>query len=494
MPHAVAPAFVRGSLIADDLVTVAARGGTAGFSAPRASSLLGALPLRDPSGMQDVQRLPFEEVVAYLSELGERLTLASNEHLQEALACSEEWADLTPPLMRASFEQLPRLFERDSVREIAELGIGTPFLDGWVEREMGDGRVAAIRAMGARTVHIVAGNNPLVSALSIIRNAIVRSDAIVKTPSNDPLTAVAIARTMGEMAPDHPITKHLSVAYWKGGDTTFEQALYQPHHIEKIIAWRGLASVSHVVRYIRPGLELITLDPKRSATIIGPEAFASDETLTTVARCTAADVGAFNQLGCLNARVIYAASGTDPAGVRRADRLGAAIYDELLSLPESVSTKAKRFDPELRASVEALRSAPEWYRIYGGSNGEGAVIVSQLDEPVAFHRSLSGRVANVVPVDDPLDVLPAINAYTQTIGIWPKSLKRSLRDVLALHGAQRLVSLGYAAQPSVAAPQDAIEPLRRMARWIVDETCDPESVRPMWKTGSHTPCADDVLD
>lgn len=469
-----APAFVRGRLIGDELVTVATRGGGATFLAPAAASLLDALPLRDPSGLQDVQELPFAEIVSYLGELGERLQLGSNEHLQEALAYSEDWADLTPPLMRACFEQLPELFAPDCVAEIAELGIGLPFLDGWVEHELDDGRVSAVRAMGARTVHIVAGNNPLISALSIIRNAIVRSDAIVKTPSNDPLTALAIARTMGEMAPDHPITRHLSVAYWKGGDTAFEEALYEPRNIEKIIAWGGLASVSHVVRYIRPGLELITLDPKRSATIIGTEAFTSDETLTAVARRAAADVGTFNQVGCLNARVIYVASGTDAAGIRRAEMLGKAIYDEMLALPESVSTKARRFDPELRASIDAIRSVPDWYCVFGGADDEGAVIVSRINEPVEFHRSLSGRVANVVPVDDPRDVLPAISAATQTIGVWPDSLKRSLRDVLALHGAQRLVSLGYAAQPSVAMPQDAIEPLRRMARWIVDETCDPD--------------------
>ena len=82
----------------------------------------------------------------------------------------------------------------------------------------------------------------------------------------------------------------------------------------------------------------------------------------------------------------------DVAGVESANRLGEAIYDELQTLPESVSTKAKRFDPELRASLEALRvSGPEWYRVYGGRDGEGAVIVSQLDEPVEFHRSLSAE-------------------------------------------------------------------------------------------------------
>ena len=74
----------------------------------------------------------------------------------------------------------------------------------------------------------------------------------------------------------------------------------------------------------------------------------------------------------------------------------------------------------------------------------------------------------------------AVNAYTQTIGIYPEQLKTRLRDALALHGAQRLVSLGYAADPNIALPQDAIEPMRRMVKWIVDEQCDPNRVMPLW--------------
>jgi Acyl-CoA reductase (LuxC) len=387
---------------------------------------------------------------------------------------------MTPPLVRASFEQLPALFAADAVREVADTTIGIPYLEGWVQRTMGDGRTAAIRAFGARTVHIIAGNSPLIAALSIIRNAVARSDAVIKTPSNDPLTALAIARTMGDLAPDHPVTRHLSVAYWKGGDTEVEERLLAPAHVEKIIAWGGFASVTHVLRYVQPGLELIALDPKRSATVIGPEAFATDEALAEVALRTATDIGALNQLGCINARVVYVASGTDAEGVERANRLGAAIYEQLLRLPERLTTKPKWFDPELRAELDALRTSSEWYRVFGGHDGEGAVIVSQLDEPVDFHRSLSGRVANVVPIDDPHDAVRAMNAYTQTVGVYPETLKEELRDVLPLHGAQRLVSLGYAAHPSVALPQDAIEPVRRMVKWIVDESCDPGTTAPLW--------------
>ena len=483
----IVPAVIRGDTIVDQSVTFGGRDGSASFQAPDPSSLLGRLPLRDPGALADIHAIPFEEIVDYLVGLGGRLELASNPFLQAALEFSEQWSDMTPPLMRASFDQLPHLFSAEVVREIADQAVGIPYLEGWVPHEMADGRTASIRAMGARAVHIIAGNTPWVAALSVIRNAITRSDAIVKMPSNDPVTAVAIAQTMCEMAPDHPITRHLSVAYWKGGATDVEEALYRPANIEKIVAWGGLASVTHVIRYVQPGLELITLDPKRSATLIGPEAFDSEEDLRDVARRAATDVGALNQLGCANARVVYVVSGVDEAGIARANRLGQAIYDELQSLPEAVSTKAKRFDPELRASIDALRASPEFYRVIGGAADEGAVIVSQLEDRVEFHRSLSGRVANVVPIADPADALKAMDAYTQTVGIYPESLKQSLRDRLPLHGAQRLISLGYAAHGNIALPQDAIEPVRRMVRWIVDERCDPAEVTPLWEHREPSP-------
>jgi Acyl-CoA reductase (LuxC) len=486
MQQLIAPAVIRGRVVIDGLAPFGGRGDVAEFLTPDPVKLAAALPLADPGAMADVYNLPFDEIIDYLDQLGKRLELQSNCYLQEALERSIEWSDMTPPLIRSAFAHLRSLFAADAVRELAELTIGTPYLQGWVQRRLNDGRQVAIRAVGARAVHIIAGNSPVVAGISIVRNALTRSDAIVKTPSNDPLTALAIARTMVDMAPEHPLTRHLSVAYWKGGATEVEEQLYHPALVEKIVAWGGFASVTHVTRYLQPGLELVALDPKRSATIIGAEAFRDETTLRQVASRAAADVGALNQLGCVNARVVYAVTGTDHAGLDRVNRLGQLIYDEIQRLPEAVSTKTKRFDPELRANIDALRSSPDWYRVIGGRDGEGAVVVSQLSEPVEFHRSLSGRVANLVPVGDPLDVLPAVNSYTQTVGVYPESLKTVLRDVLPHYGAQRLVSLGYACVAHTSLPQDAIEPVRRIVKWIVDDQCDPAEIAPVWASPTES--------
>ena len=333
----------------------------------------------------------------------------------------------------------------------------------------------------ARALHIVAGNGPVVGALSLLRGAVTRGDTLIKVPSNDPFTTAAIARTMCDFAPDHPITRHVAVAYWRGGDEALEETLYRPRHLEKIVAWGGLASVRHVTRYIQPGLELISLDPKRSASVVGAEALASEALLQETGRRIAADVGAVNQTACASCRVVYVQSGTDPDGIETLKRLGQAAYEAMMRLPADLSTRPKAYDPGLKASVDALRLSDDWYTVVGGEQGEGAVVVSHTAEPVEFWEHLADRTVNLIPVDTLDEVLDAVDAYTQTVGVFPDALMEGLRHKMALHGAQRFVSLGYAFNgPGLVGPQDGIEPLRRMCRWIISER--PVAGRtPLWE-------------
>jgi hypothetical protein len=474
---------IRGQWIEDHLLEFGGRSTGITFLSPDPKQYLARLPLGSAQALSDLYALSFGDILDYIDRLGERLNLAGNAHLQEALEVSCLTSSLTPPLLRKTYESLPHLFNRRTAHEIADRTIGIDHLEGWVEKTMNDGRTVSIRAFGARALHIIAGNSPMIAAMSILRNAITRSDAIIKSPSNDPFTALAIARTMCDMDATHPLTRHLSVAYWKGGDEALEQRLYQPRNIEKIIAWGGFASVKHVTKYIQPGLELISLDPKRSVSIIGPEAFTSEPAMREVALRLATDIGAMNQEGCVNARVVYVLSGTDESGLAKLDRLGLYTYEAMLGLPSGVSTKPKEMDPELRSLVTAARLNDEWYRVIGGTRDEGAIIVSHLPEPVDFAARLAKRVANLVPVDDIEEIYGAVDAYTQTVGIYPESLKRAVRDRLSLHGAQRLTSLGYAANANLATPQDAIESTRELCKWIVCEDCDPKITAPLWEDG-----------
>jgi len=476
------PLVIRGEIIDDAAIGHVGRRGGVSFRAPDIARHVGKLPLRTPSLMADLYALGFEDILDYLVELGKRLDFGQNRHVREAFRLSCITSGLSESILRFHYAHLGAMFDRAEMRRMIDRACGVDYLEGWVDQGPGrfPGLQARTRAFGARCVHVIAGNAPIVSVLTVIRNALTRSDAIIKLPSNDPLTAVALVRTMVEMAPDHPLTKHISVAYWKGGDEAIEEAIYDPRGCEKIIAWGGFDSVKHITKYLQPGIDLITQDPKLSGTIIGKEAFADDATLRHVARRLALDIGAQNQEGCVSARVIYVESGTDADGLARANRLGELTFAAMQALPDHLSTPHKAFDPALRSEIDAARLNDEDYRVYGGRANEGAVIVSQEDYPVDFSRQLACRVGNIVPIDSFETAVRSVNAYTQTIGIFPESLKAALRDRLAFQGAQRIVSLGGAAtMQHNMEKQDAIEPVRRMLKWVTEEQADGAQLEAM---------------
>lgn len=484
MTHPIAPMIIRGEVITDNLIEVGGRGGDLAFLTPDAHKYIDRLPLGNPAKLADLYQLSFDDILDYAVELGGRLAFSKNPYLQEACELSYLTAPTTPSIVKGSYMGLQNLLSREFITEMVESTVGVRYLEGWVPQTLLDGTQLEVRCFGARTLHIVAGNAVSLSLWTIIRNMVLRSDAIIKAPSNDPFTALAIARTMVDMAPDYPLTKHLSVAYWKGGDQALEQRLYQPQNLEKIVAWGGFASMKHVTQYVQPGLELISLDPKRSASIIGEDTFASEASMREAAVRLAADIGAINQKGCVCARVIYVQSGTDADGLERLNTFGQYVYEAMLGLPNTLSTKPKSYDKNLKAHVDALRLDDEWYKVIGGEEGEGAIICSQIPEPVSFSTLLDDRTANLVPVDELSEMLDAVDAYTQTVGIYPESIKDKLKDVLPLYGAQRIVSLGYAAAMKFAAPQDSIEPMRRMGKWITNQIASPETSPAPWQRPS----------
>ena len=470
-------AVLRGQVIESDLVEFGGRGGDIAFLAPDPAKIADRIPLASPRLMEDLYTLSFEQILDYLAELGAKLTLKDNRWLQEALEYSYDTAPTTRPIMDSFFHDMPFMFDKDRIRGMVDFNIGIDYLESWVEKAINGSKVG-IRAYGARTLHIVAGNGPVLGALTVLRGAMTRGDTIIKVPSNDPFTTGAIARTMVEMAPDHPITKHLAVAYWRGGDEKLEAKLYQPHNIEKICAWGGFASVRHVTKYIQPGIELISLDPKRSASIVGSEALASEAMLQEAASRIACDFAVGNQTACAAARMVYVLCGTDAQGIDKLKRLGRLAYEAMLKLPEVLSTKPKRYDPGLKSQVDALRFSEDFYTVIGGEDGEGAVIVSHTADRVDFWEYLADRTVNLIPVDTLDEVLDVIDAYTQTVGIFPESLREVVRHKGALHGGQRFVALGYAFNgPGLVGPQDGIEPMRRIVKWIISEEPLPGRVK-----------------
>lgn len=469
------PLIIRGRVIEDHLVRFEARRGVIAFHAPDVCAYFDDIVLRDPAGLSDLYSISLDEIIGYLADLGTRLSPDANAHVARAIDMGILTSGLSAGALRGMYCAMAANLNARFLREVVEQNIGSRFLEGWDKRSLDECEVS-IRAFGSRTVHLNAGNGPAVALFGLINGSLLRCDNIIKSPSNDPFTAVAIALTMIEMAPDHPLTKHMTVAYWKGGDVAFEKRLYQPNVIDKIVAWGGQSSMDSIRGYLQPGLDLIALDPKISASIIGSEALATDESMDQTAERLARDFGYFNQEGCVSARIAYVASGTDAEGVQRLDTLGKKVFAALKNLPAHLSTPHPAFDPILREEIEGIRYS-DGYRVIGCKGNDGGVIVSQNNEPVDFRDRLACRVINLVPIDDVAEAIAYLTVHTQTVGVYPNDLKIAIRDRCLLQGVQRLTDLGCATFEGMAYPHDGLELMRRMARWGVMESFQPSIVK-----------------
>jgi hypothetical protein len=469
------PIISRGRIIAPgpDAIEFSGRAGAI-FRAPNPRDHIQDLVLSDRTSLRDLHDLPTSDIIDFLAKLGPRLALEHNPYMQEAFSLSLEAGGLTEPVLRGVYAQLPGMFDRAYLKELVEKTIGIEYLDRWVPQGNGVRGRFRIRAIGTRSLHITAGNVPVVGAITIIRSALTKSDCLIKLPSNDPLTASAIARTMIEIDAHHPVTKHLAVAYWKGGDEAVESQLCRTSRIDKITAWGGMASMKHIQKYLTPGLDLIALNPKLSISIIGKEALQSTQAMQAAADGIALAAGKLNQTACVNTRVVYVESETDEASLERVIALGKAIRASFQRLPPVISTPALRPDRELESELRALALEEELYWVVGDSVN-GGVIVSRVSDRVDFHDKLGNRIVNLVPMPDISKVARWCDDSTQTVGIYPESLRERMRDTLALAGVQRILPLrAHASTQHEGAelpgmPHDGMEPMRRMVRWVIDE-------------------------
>jgi acyl-CoA reductase-like NAD-dependent aldehyde dehydrogenase len=476
------PLIARGRIFDDCTETFGGRQGGVRFQTPAAGRYLRELTACTLEGMTAYQATPIEEIARFLHELGRMLDFDHSPELREAYQLSATTSGISDGVLEFIYRSVAsRLFNHDNVMEYAEKRIGLAYLEGWVETPMRDGSSTSIRAFGSRCAHVIAGNTPGVAFNTVLRSAVTRSDCITKTPSNDPLTMAAILRAMIRLDPRHVVTRHMSCAYWKGGDAAFEERFYTTTNIEKIVAWGGFDSVKHITRYLQPGLDLITLDPKHSASIVGREALRDDVTMADVARRAALDVGLYNQEACANARITYVECDVeDPQQLERLNRFGELMYQALQTLPAHLSTRAKYVSAALKEELDGLWMLDDYYKVWRDDDTSGAVIVSQNDEAVPFAAELACRTVNVVPVRSVDDAIRRVNASTQTIGVWPTDLKRRIRNALALRGGQMIVSLGYVARLNSNGPMDGIEPERRMLKWVVDQSPN-ENLPPPWQ-------------
>jgi hypothetical protein len=470
------PIISRGRIIMPgaDAVEFKGRGG-ATFRSPDPHKHIQDLVLGNPLLLADLNGARMRDIIDFLAEVGRRMRLEDNPYLQQSFALALQAGGLEEPILRGVYDDLPRMFDPKAMTELVDQTIGIPYLDGWVAPHAAHPNVR-VRAIGTRQLHITAGNVPVVAAMTIVRAGLTKSDCLIKSPSNDPLTANAIARTLIEVDASHPMTKHIAVAYWKGGDEFMDSQIVRTSRIDKITAWGGMSSVKHIQKFLTPGIDLTALNPKFSMSMIGKEALDSEQAMQEAAMGIAVIAGFYNQTACANTRIVYVESDTDDESLERVIELGRKVLAAYKSLPPVISTPAPARNRELEAELETAAMEEDFYHVEGDTIG-GGFVVSRFSNRVDFFEQLNNRVVNPVPMPNLLDVAQWCDDTTQTVGVYPEALRDRVLDAFSLVGVQRMVPINggdpmkifqdmHTLPPGM--PHDGIEPMRRNVRWVID--------------------------
>ena len=458
-----APFFIRGQVVEGHDATHRSRDLGVTFATPKLE--LDEL-VHPRTELPPLLNVLLAEIIDFLVEAGQRMCDGKNPYVE---ACIDRMAKVSlAPRKVVEFQMTnaTEYLDKQVLQEVVEQNFPNPrALDEWVPHTDHQGRRSFIRAYAPRLIHVLPGNSPGMGIRSIAQSALVKSVSLFKMPSADPFSTVAFLRTMADIDPNHPVVQSMSAVYWRGGEESVERILYRPQYFDKLVAWGGGDAINNVMKYIGPGFQLVSFDPKTSISMVGKEVFESEEAIAEAAELNARDVSILNQEACVCSRFTFLEA-TPEQGDRYAEALA-----ERLRVDRMSEGTPRPLDMELKEQIDVLRMMDDEYAVFGKSDGRGVAIRSE--EPVDFHPLR--KTSNVVCVPDLMDAMKYVNVATQTVGVYPFDRMPELRDHLASGGAQRVVRLGEAGPSAIGNPHDAMYPLHRFVHWMANEDgCEGE--------------------
>lgn len=428
--------------------------------------------------------LSVEAVLDYLRGLAGVLQAepAMLDRVRDLFRLTSEHADA---YLDAAFATLSLGLDVQAAREMIdrELGAwslpGGRFLEGWVDvpaqvlpglapllaqtlpgagPAAGPAAVTSLRAMPTRQLHITAGNAPQIPLISALRLVLTKSAGVIKCPLEVTLPGALMALAAVAAAPEHPLTQHLSVVYWRGGDESVETALFAPGAFDRIVVWgapEAVASVQARALFTK----VICFNPRYGLSLIGREALADEARLRQVAAAAATDVMIYGQQACTASLVQYV-EGTPAQAEAYARCLAEALsrWDELAPpfVPPAIRGQLKRMQ-------RGKFSLGQWHTNQReGAYSSGVVVmpgeVDLLEHPMS-------RLVVVRPVSDLREALADLNASVSTVGIYPEARRLALRDEAAARGVSNVLPLGQCERVFPGAAQDGMLVLSELVDW-----------------------------
>lgn len=326
----------------------------------------------------------------------------------------------------------------------------------------------AIARGPALLAHITAGNLPNPTLMCIVLGLLLRAAQFVKCATGAAFLPRIFAHSI--YAADPKLGACIELAEWPGGRTELEQTLFS--HADCVTATGNDNTIAALKQLVPPSVRFVGYGHRVSFGFITAE-MLNCTTASRVAALAAADVAAWDQLGCLSPHLFYVETGGELAAETFAELLAAEL-DRIekvaprgLPPTETIAQIASR-----RAFYEVRAANLPHTRLWTSPNSTAWTVVYEADP--LFQLSCMHRFIYVKPVRDLAEALAnaeSVRGKVSTVGIAATPVRaHKIATELAAWGVTRVCPIGLMQKPSLLWRHDGRPTLGDLVTWTDWET------------------------
>jgi len=312
-------------------------------------------------------------------------------------------------------------------------------------------------------VHVAAGNIPNPTLMSMVLGLLTRSAQFVKCASGTSLLPRLFAHSIYDA--DRKLGACLELAEWRGGDALLESALLA--EADCVTATGSDETLAAIRARMPTGVRLLGYGHRVSFGFVASGALTGFAAKKVVPR-VAADVVAWDQLGCLSPHVIYVEHGGGVSAEQFAELLA-----EELARREAVEPRGE-LPIELASTIAARRTfyevraahSPET-RMWRSENSTAWTVIYEADpkfQPSCLHRFI--YVKGTPDLEAALQGADELRGKVSTVGLAaPEDQALELAQQLARWGVTRVCPLGQMQNPPLTWRHDGRPALGDLVTW-----------------------------
>jgi hypothetical protein len=312
--------------------------------------------------------------------------------------------------------------------------------------------------------HITAGCVPNAAFMAIVLGLLTRSAQFIKCSRGGSFLPRVFLHSLYGSEPK--LGACIEMAEWRGGSAALEQALFA--QCEAVTATGTDEAVEAVRRALPPRVRFAGYGHQVSFGYVTREVISGWRARKVVA-AAAADVIAWDQLGCLSPHVFYVEDNATGLALQFAEQLADELARREAAEPRGqISTETAAHIAARRAIYEVRAAhAPDQTRHWCSRDSTAWTVVYEAE--ARFALSCLNRFIYVKPVLDVAEALRGadpVRDHTSTVGLAAQEHElESLAKQFARWGATRLCPLGQMQNPPLTWRHDGRLLLGDLVRW-----------------------------